>query len=305
LMVRGAPAERERGDRAGGQKLGINYPPPRRPTAAASRKNLGVVLRALRRRINRGQQVRLSTADLADVPGALGALGREQPWALLGRGRLDLFHLHNPIGAREERAPPSGSPTCWTRSCPRSRSSRSRARSASSGDGARRERALHRVLASAPSTRPGLFQLLSPGGGTRVPMGFPAQDFDGLARLAGEHGVGTIGIRVLAAGALSGQVARHPSPSPRWTRSRGSGLRHRCGTRRAFEPLVARAMPPACSGRFPLCHHDGRDVHRADRHVGSGAARLRRGRRGQGPTPRPPPMERVRAVWAKLAGTRP
>ena len=45
--------------------------------------------------------------------------------------------------------------------------------------------ALHRVLASsAIDTAQVCFNLLSPAAGHEVPMGFPAQDFDGLALLA-------------------------------------------------------------------------------------------------------------------------
>ncbi len=40
--------------------------------------------------------------------------------------------------------------------------------------------------------------------------GLPAQDFTGLGALAAARGVGLIGIRILAAGALSGEVGRHP-----------------------------------------------------------------------------------------------
>jgi aryl-alcohol dehydrogenase-like predicted oxidoreductase len=47
-----------------------------------------------------------------------------------------------------------------------------------------------------------------------VPAGYPAQDFDQLAVLAREQGVGTVGIRVLAGGALSGETVRHPIAIP-------------------------------------------------------------------------------------------
>src|SRR5262249_56526578 len=75
--------------------------------------------------------------------------------------------------------------------------------------------ALHRVLASgAIDTAQVCFNLLNPTLAHEVHSGFPAQDFDRLALLAHEHGVGTIGIRVLAGGALSGEVARHPIATP-------------------------------------------------------------------------------------------
>src|SRR4029077_4032058 len=75
--------------------------------------------------------------------------------------------------------------------------------------------ALHRAIASgAVDTAQAVFNLLNPSGAYEVRPGFPAQDYDRLLTLAQEQGVGTIGIRVLAGGALSGQVARHPTAIP-------------------------------------------------------------------------------------------
>jgi aryl-alcohol dehydrogenase-like predicted oxidoreductase len=75
--------------------------------------------------------------------------------------------------------------------------------------------ALHRVLASgAIDTAQVCLNLLSPSAAHAVPSGYPAQDFDQLAVLAREQGVGTVGIRVLAGGALSGETARHPIAIP-------------------------------------------------------------------------------------------
>jgi L-galactose dehydrogenase/L-glyceraldehyde 3-phosphate reductase len=71
------------------------------------------------------------------------------------------------------------------------------------------------VLASgAIDTAQAVFNLLNPSGAYAQPAGYPAQDYDRLLVLAREQGVGTIGIRVLAGGALSGQTARHPTAIP-------------------------------------------------------------------------------------------
>ena len=58
------------------------------------------------------------------------------------------------------------------------------------------------------------YNLLNPSAGFVVPQGFPSQDFGRLIDRATAQGMGTIGIRVLAAGALSGQEARHPIAVP-------------------------------------------------------------------------------------------
>jgi aryl-alcohol dehydrogenase-like predicted oxidoreductase len=58
------------------------------------------------------------------------------------------------------------------------------------------------------------YNLLNPSAGHPVPQGFPSQDFRLLIDRATAQGMGSIGIRVLAAGALSGQEARHPIAVP-------------------------------------------------------------------------------------------
>ena len=58
------------------------------------------------------------------------------------------------------------------------------------------------------------YNLLNPSAGYPVPKGFPSQDFRLLIDRATAQGMGSIGIRVLAAGALSGQEARHPIAVP-------------------------------------------------------------------------------------------
>ena len=106
LMVRGAPADRERGV-ARALELGINY----LDTAPAygsgeSEKNLGQVLRALKPRAIVGTKWRLQAADLADVAGAVSR-SVETSLARLGLERVDLLHLHNLIGASGWRCSPA------------------------------------------------------------------------------------------------------------------------------------------------------------------------------------------------------
>ncbi len=102
--------------------------------------------------------------------------------------------------------------------------------------------ALHRALASgAVDTAQVVFNLLNPTGAYEVPPGFPAQDYDRLLALAQEQRVGTIGIRVLAGGALSGQVARHPTAIPSVAPiASGPDYATDVSRARALEPLVAR-----------------------------------------------------------------
>src|SRR6266545_7709699 len=96
LMVRGAPADRERAV-ARAVELGINYLDTAPSYGSGqSERNTGAVLRVLRPDVIVGSKCRLSTSDLADIPGAL-TRSVETSLSLLGIPRLDLFHLHNPI----------------------------------------------------------------------------------------------------------------------------------------------------------------------------------------------------------------
>jgi aryl-alcohol dehydrogenase-like predicted oxidoreductase len=159
------------------------------------------------------------------------------------------------------------------------------------------------VLASgAIDTAQVCFNLLSPAAGHEVPMGFPAQDFDGLALLAREHGVGTIGIRVLAAGALSGQVARHPIAIPAVDPiASGPDYATDAARARAFEPLVAEGYAASvleAAFRFAITTDAMSTVLIGTSDLAQldfAAAAV-----AKGPLPAPA-MERVHAVWAELA----
>ena len=240
LMVRGTPAERERGV-ARALEHGINY----LDTAPAygsgeSEKNLGQVLRALKPTAIVGTKWRLGAADLADVPGAV-ARSVETSLARLGLERVDLLHLHNLIGrVGDER--PLGVARVLEAVVPAVRRLQEQGKVRFFGVTASGETgALHRALSSgAIDTAQVVFNLLNPTGAYEVPAGFPAQDYDRLLLLAREQGVGTIGIRAVAGGALSGQVARHPTAIPSVAPiASGPDYATDVARARALEPLVA------------------------------------------------------------------
>lgn len=240
LMVRGTPAERERGvTRA--IELGINY----LDTAPAygsgeSEKNLGQVLRALKPAAIVGTKWRLGAADLADVPGAV-ARSVEQSLGRLGLERVDLLHLHNLIGRMGEERP-LGVARVLEAVVPAVRRLQEQGKVRFFGVTASGEiGALHRALASgALDTAQVVFNLLNPTGAYEVPAGFPAQDYDRLLLLAREQGVGTIGIRAVAGGALSGQVERHPTAIPSVAPiASGPDYATDAARARVFQPLVA------------------------------------------------------------------
>jgi aryl-alcohol dehydrogenase-like predicted oxidoreductase len=243
LMVRGTPAERERGV-ARALEHGINY----LDTAPAygsgeSEKNLGQVLRALKPAaptVIVGTKWRLAAADLADVGGAV-ARSVETSLGRLGLERVDLLHLHNLIGrVGDER--PLGVARVLEAVVPAVRRLQEQGKVRFFGVTASGETgALHRVLSSgAIDTAQVVFNLLNPTGAYALPVGYPAQDYDRLLVLAREQGAGTIGIRVLAGGALSGQVARHPTAIPSVAPiASGPDYATDVARARALEPLVA------------------------------------------------------------------
>jgi L-galactose dehydrogenase/L-glyceraldehyde 3-phosphate reductase len=240
LMVRGTPAERERGV-ARAIELGINY----LDTAPAygsgeSEKNLGQVLRALKPAAIVGTKWRLGAADLADVPGAV-ARSVEQSLGRLGLERVDLLHLHNLIGRMGDERP-LGVARVLEAVVPAVRRLQEQGKVRFFGVTASGETgALHRVLASgAVDTAQVVFNLLNPTGAYEVPVGFPAQDYDRLLLLAREQRVGTIGIRAVAGGALSGQVERHPTAIPSVAPiASGPDYATDAARARALQPLVA------------------------------------------------------------------
>ncbi len=58
------------------------------------------------------------------------------------------------------------------------------------------------------------YNLLVPSAGEPALPGYPAQDYKELLAVSQAHGVGAIGVRVLAGGALTGSEARHPLGMP-------------------------------------------------------------------------------------------
>ena len=59
-----------------------------------------------------------------------------------------------------------------------------------------------------------VYNMLNPSAGAELPPNYPAQDYGRLFDHTRKAGVGVVGIRVLAGGALSGSTERHPIASP-------------------------------------------------------------------------------------------
>jgi L-galactose dehydrogenase/L-glyceraldehyde 3-phosphate reductase len=75
--------------------------------------------------------------------------------------------------------------------------------------------ALHQVIDSgAFDSAQVSYNMLNASAATTLPAGYPAQDYGRIFDHTQKAGVGVVGIRVLAGGALSGSAERHPIASP-------------------------------------------------------------------------------------------
>lgn len=214
LMVRGTPAEQERAV-ARALELGINY----FDTAPSygdgeSERNLGRVLKALGPDVFVGTKFTIGPGSRDGIAEAVTA-SLEASLRRLGMERVDLFQLHNPISAGAGgRA--LDAPTVLDHVVPALERLRRQGKIRFFGITALGDaRALHHVIElRVVDSAQVCYNLLNPSAGTALPPGFPAQDFAGLLGRARESAVGVIGIRALAAGALSGVETRHPVAVP-------------------------------------------------------------------------------------------
>jgi aryl-alcohol dehydrogenase-like predicted oxidoreductase len=75
--------------------------------------------------------------------------------------------------------------------------------------------ALHRIVESKRfDVVQVYFNLLNPSAGYQVPAEFYAQNFEQIISKSGEHGMGVVAIRVMAAGAVGGEVSRKGYAAP-------------------------------------------------------------------------------------------
>ena len=215
LMVRGDPRDQERAI-ARAIAAGVNY----FDTAVQygngeSEKNLGRVLQRLKPgNVAVGTKVRLPSADFGGIADAV-AKSLEASLARLRLDRVDIFHLHNAITAT------GGGEALSVRQVlgdvvPAFERLRQQGKTrflglTAIGDTA----ALHQVIdARVFDSAQVVYNMLNPSAAAALPANYPAQDYGRLFDHTRAAGVGVVGIRVLAGGALSGSAERHPIASP-------------------------------------------------------------------------------------------
>ena len=239
LMVRGAPADRERAI-ARAVELGINYFDTAQMYGnGESERNLGRVLKALKPDVYVGTKVRLPPTERGQI-GATIAASLEASLKRLQRDSVDLFQFHNAIVGTTKGAD-FAAEAVLEEVVPAFERLRDQGKFRFFGITANGETAaLLRVIGARRfDTGQASYNLLNPSPGAAVPAGFPAQDYGNLLGHAQTAGMGIINIRVLAGGALSGTEERHPlgSPPPAPIGS-GSDYSRDVERARRFEPLV-------------------------------------------------------------------
>ena len=215
LMVRGDPLDQER-TVARAIAAGVNY----FDTAVQygdgeSEKNLGRILRKLKpANIAVGTKVRLQPGQFNGIADAV-TVSLEASLARLGLERVDIFHLHNPITTMEGGSALSVQQVLED-VVPAFERLRQQGKTrflgiTAIGDTA----ALHKVIDSrAFDSAQVVYNMLNPSAAVNLPENYPAQDYGRLFDRTMAAGVGVVGIRVLAGGALSGSAERHPIASP-------------------------------------------------------------------------------------------
>ena len=214
LMVRGTPWEQER---AVGRalELGINFFDTA-PTYGdgESERNIGRILKNLNSNAFLGTKVWLSQVPRRGIADAVTS-SLETSLRRLGRNSVDLLQFHNPIteAPRDDALEAS---LVIDEIMPVFDRLRQQGKTRYCGiTGLGDTSASLRVVGSRLfDTVQVAYNLLNPSAGATTTSGLAGQDFGELLRHASEAGMGTIGIRSLAGGALSGVEARHPNGLP-------------------------------------------------------------------------------------------
>ena len=216
LIIRGEAADRVRAvSRA--VEMGINY----FDTAPSygdgkSESNLGAALKEVGAEVYVGTKVNLAAEAMTSIAEAVVS-SVEESLKRLGRDYVDLVQLHNPIALqRGSTRRALGVEEVLDQVVPAFESLQAQGKTRFWGiTGLGETEALRKVIETgAVYTVQACHNLLNPSAGTEVPSDFPFQDFGGLIDRAAGNQMGVIGIRALAAGALSGEAGRHPIASP-------------------------------------------------------------------------------------------
>lgn len=214
LMVRGEAADQER-TVARALAAGVNY----FDTAVQygdglSETNLGRVLRKLKpSNVVVGTKVRLPPGETRIGDAIVKSL--DASLARLQMDHVDIFHLHNSV-TEDGGGPALSVKQIMNEVVPAFEKLRGQGKIRFPGLTAVGDTpALHTVIGSgAFASAQVVYNMLNPSAGEALHAAYPAQDYRRLFDATTAAGTGTIAIRVLAGGALSGSAERHRIASP-------------------------------------------------------------------------------------------
>ena len=210
LMVKGDAAEQERAA-ALALEHGVNF----FDTApgygdGVSEINLGKLLAKLKPKVIIGTKVRILVGDRGNITKRINA-SLDESLKRMNRDHVDLFQLHNVL------APDGSGETITAKQIldeviPAFERLREAGKIRFKGFTALGNMdEIDRVIAAGLfDTAQICINALNPSPVTPIAANYPAHDYRRLMVRAYEAGIGTIGIRALAGGALSGETARHP-----------------------------------------------------------------------------------------------
>ena len=258
LMTKGDPKDQERAV-ARALELGIkHFDTAPQYGNGASEENLGRVLASLKPDVIVSTKVRIPPTDRPRIGAAIAA-AMEASLKRLRRDHVDLYQLHNPLmlKAEGERLTPE---EVLGEVVPAFQRLREQGKTrfvgfTAIGDTA----ALHKVVDSGAFDAAQVpYNALNPSPGAALLPRYPAQDFRLLLDRTQANGVGTIGIRVLAGGALSGSEQRHPLGMA-VVEPIGSGSSYKADVERArrLEPMVREGHAASLTElamRFAIAH---------------------------------------------------
>ena len=214
LMIRGEHRQQVEAV-ARAMELGINY----FDTAPSygdgqSETNLGRVLKELSADVYVGTKFRVTTHEPGRIKGNVIA-SVEESLTRLQKEQIDLMQMHNHVAPTASGGSVSLEETVGeVADALRELREQGKVRffgMTAVGDTA----ALHRIIDSGTlNTVQSVYNLVNPSAGNPVPGGFDMPDYGNLIGRASANGMGVLVIRVLAAGALSGEPARHPVAVP-------------------------------------------------------------------------------------------
>ena len=259
FMVRGDAADQER-TIARAIAAGVNY----FDTAVQygdgeSEKNLGRVLQHLKpANAVVGTKVRIPPDDFGRIADAV-AKSLEGSLARLRLEWVDIFHLHNPVTEQ------GGGTALSVRQVlddvvPAFGRLRQQGKirflgMTAVGDTGALQQAIDAGVFDSAQV---VYNMLNPSAAVDLPENYPAQDYRRLFDHTKAKGVGVVGIRVLAGGALSGSAERHPIAGPA-PEPIGSAMSYDADIDRArrLSPLVKEGFAASlteAATRFAISH---------------------------------------------------